>query len=385
MKFIAPLLFLIAVPSSALAATPYFDTGGSVLVATSTTGNVYAAGGTVTVTTAVSGDLVAVGGAHIVDAAIKGDLLLLGGSVKVAGLVGGDARLFGGKVTLTDPIEGDLVVFAGALDDLSGSARSTLIGGGEVNLNRGAEGPVTVYGNTVTLSGVFAGDVTVYTIGTLKLAPGTVIKGALNYQAPQEADIPESAVIEGGVRYTGASYLPTTEEARAIALASFGVFLFVKVLGALILAGLLAGLFPSCATSVVSRATRVTPRLLFLTLLLGFGITVAAPVLLTLLAITFVGIGLAFILGLMYLLLLALSFVYVAITLGALIGQYVFRHPALYLTDAVLGMLALFVVWSIPTLGSLILLLALMYMVGVISHLLYRFAFPREHLNDFEG
>jgi hypothetical protein len=383
MKTLLVTLIVFLLPIGALAASPYVDAGSSVLVATSTVGNVYAAGGTVTVTTTISGDLVAVGGAHVIDASITSDLLLAGGSVKVTGPVGGDARLLGGKVTLADRVGGDLVVFAGAIEDTAGSARSSLVFAGEVNLTRGAKGPVTVYGNTVLLAGTFTSDVTVYTIGKLELAEGTVVKGALNYQAPQEAEIPASAVIEGGVRYTGASYLPTSEEARAIALASFGVFLFVKVLGALILAGLLAGLFPSFASAVVLRATRVDPRIFFLTLLLGFGVVVATPVLLILLSITFVGLGLALILGLAYFLLIALAFIYAAIVLGALIGRYVFRRSQLYLIDAVLGMLALFTLWSIPSLGSLLLVLALMYMVGALTHLMYRFAFPREHLNDF--
>ena len=56
------------------------------------------------------------------------------------------------------------------------------------------------------------------------------------------ASIPASATVAGGVEYTDASYLPDAGTSRVLALVSIGFFLFVRILGALILAGLLAGL-----------------------------------------------------------------------------------------------------------------------------------------------
>ena len=61
------------------------------------------------------------------------------------------------------------------------------------------------------------------------------------------------ATIVGGVKYTNASYLPDVGTSRILALVSIGFFLFARILGALILAGLLSGLFPKFAETIVDR------------------------------------------------------------------------------------------------------------------------------------
>ena len=386
MKYLLLAVFLFALPGSAAAAeTSFFASGGNLLVNTPTTGNVYAAGGSAAVTTPVPGDLTLFGGSLVVDAPVSGDVLLAGGSLQLTAPVSGDARLVGGSITITKVIGGDLVALGGSVTDLGGKAQRLFIVAGEASLTAGAGGPVTVYGNTVTFGGTFAGDVEVVASGRLTLLPETVIKGELRYRAPQEAVIHESAVVTGGVHYTGASYLPSIEEARAIALASFGIFLFVKVLGVLILAGLAAGVFPAFAERVARRATQISIRRALLMLLLGFGVLVATPVLLILLAITFVGLGLAFVLGLAYLLLIPLAFIYAAIVAGSLIAHFAWKRDELRWSDAVLGMLLLFILWSIPVVGWFIVALATVYLTGVLTLLLYRFAFPRDSLKELEG
>lgn len=384
------LLFALALgayPLGALAAsgTPYFVAGSSVLVSTTTSANVYAVGGTAAVTSAVKGDLTAFGGSLTVHAPLSGDALLAGGSVRLKSPVSGDARLFGGDINITERVTGDLVAIGGSVQASGGGAAHTFIIGGEVLLTGGAEGPVAIYGNKVTLDGTYAGDVEVTAGGRFTLLPGTRIHGELRYQAPQEAIVSPSAIVEGGIRYTGASYLPTSEEARAIALASFGVFLFVKILGALILAGLVAGLFPTFVDTVVSRAVRGSAGKKFLTLLLGFGVFVATPICVVLLSITFVGLGLAALLTLAYLLLIPLASIYAAIVLGSFIARYVFKRATLRWSDAVVGMLALFLLWSLPLIGGLVISLTVLYMVGVLTALVYRFAFPRTTSDEFEN
>ena len=378
--FIALALF--ALPLSAAASTPFFIGGDRVLVATSTPANVYAGGGTVTVTTPVKGDLTVIGGSLAIDASVAGDALLVGGSLQLAAPTAGDARFFGGSISITEPVGGDVVAVGGSVTATGGGEGSLFVIAGEVSILSGAGGSVTVYGNTVSLGGTYLGDVEVVATGRVTLLPGAVSGGAFNYQAPQEAIIHESAIIEGGVHYTGASYLPTAEEARAIAFASFGVFLFVKILGALILAGLFAGLFPSFADHVVTRTRNSSIRRVFLTGLLGFGVLVATPALFVLLALTFVGLGLALLLGLAYLLLVPLAFIYAAIICGAYLALFLFKREELRWSDAVFGMLVLYLVWSFPGIGWLLVSLLTMYTLGTLVLLAYRFAFPKENVSE---
>ncbi len=78
--------------------------------------------------------------------------------------------------------------------------------GAEVTLANGAKGPVTIYANNVALGGTFMGDVNVAAAGHVALAEGTVIHGALKYQSPEEASVPTSAQVVGGVTYRCLAY-----------------------------------------------------------------------------------------------------------------------------------------------------------------------------------
>jgi hypothetical protein len=268
-----------------------------------------------------------------------------------------------------------LVAFGGSVTDTGGGARSVLVIAGEASLLHGANGAATVYGNTVTLGGLFKGDVRVIATGKVVLEENTVIRGALQYQAPEAAVIPDSAVIKDGVHYTGASYLPTSEQAHAIALASFGIFLLVKILGALILAGLLTGLFPHLAERIANRPRTSSLHELLLTLLLGFGVLVAVPVLVFLLLFTFVGIGLGVLLLTAYVLLLILALVFSAVILGKVFSRLIFKRVLIRWSDGVIGMLALVIFWSVPFVGPLAVGALTLYTLGTLVIIFYRFAF----------
>ncbi len=80
------------------------------------------------------------------------------------------------------------------------------------------------------------------------------------------------AVVAGGVSYIGSSsYLPTNEEAKRFAIAGAGVLFVVKVLAALITAGLVAGLFPAFSNAIADAALSHSLRRFVLLALLGFG------------------------------------------------------------------------------------------------------------------
>ena len=212
----------------------------------------------------------------------------------------------------------------------------------------------------------------------MTLAPDTSIRGKLTYQSPETAFIPASATIAGGVSYTNASYLPSAGASRLLAFASIGIFLLARVLGALILAGLLAGLFPRLAEVLARRAHAERSRGWLLTALLGFATLVATPVLLVLLTLTFVGIGLALLLFIIYGLLALLSVLYAGILVGTLFARRFERRETVLWRDGVLGMLALSVASLVPVVGPSALFLLTAYTAGALMLAFFRFAFPRE-------
>jgi hypothetical protein len=373
-RALAWLLLPLLVPAAASAATV---TGArNLVVSEAQPGNAYFAGVDLTVAAPVAGDLAAAGASVTVSEPVGGDAMIAGGTIDVRKPVAGDLRAAGAHVTIESSVGGDLVVAAGAIDATGTPAYAYLVGG-RVSLTAGANGPVRIYGANVSLAGTYAGDVTVTASDRLSLAPGTIIKGSLRYDAPQEADIPPDARIDGGIHYTGTSFLPTTQEAHTFALAGAGVFLIVRVLAALIAAGLLAGLFPAIADAVATRSLRSLPRFGLLTLL-GFAVGVATPILIVLLAVTFAGIGVAIVVGAAYALLIAVSYLYAGVIAGAALARRVMKRDAVLWRDAVIGMLILALVASIPFVGWIVLIVLWAAAAGSVVSIVYSAAFPHE-------
>ncbi|MDP2651792.1 MAG: hypothetical protein Q8O94_01515 [bacterium] len=381
LAFFVSLLFLASVglpaETDAANAPASFSAARSLLAASSSPGNAYAAGISVVVTAPVVGDFSAVGGSIVIAAPVAGDELLLAGSINSRASVNGDLRAVGGSITIEKPIKGDLVAFGLSVNDIGRGSGSVFIAALNATIAGGASGPVTVYGNNVSLAGDFAGNVDVVASGSLTLAPSTTIHGTLSYEAPEIAEIPSSATI-GNIVYTNISYLPDAGTSRTLAFMSVGFFLLVRILGALLLAGLLAGLFPKFAEVMTERAYTARPRSILLTMLLGFAILVATPILLIMLLLTFVGIGLALLTLILYLLVVLLALLYAGILLGSILVRRYLRRTTVLWHDGVFGMLAFSLVALLPYVGLFIVLLLTVFSAGELLLVFFDFAFPRE-------
>jgi len=341
-------------------------------------GNTYLAGSSVTVRAPVPADLSAVGATIVIEAPVAGDVLLAGGTLDVDGRVDGDVRAAGGRVIINAPVAGDIAALGGVVL-VSAPARDIQVMGGTVRITQGSSGNVTVYGSDVFIAGEFSGNVSVSASDRITVAEGTHIRGALRYNAPQEATIAPDAVIEGGAVYTGAaSYLPSQEEAARYALAGAGIFFLVKALAALVAAGLVVGLFPRLSERMISMTLIREPKRLLMLALLGFALFVATPVLLILLMVSFVGIGVALILLALYLLLIMLAYVYAALLAGSVILRLATNRTQATWKAAILGMFLLYLLTLVPVVGGLIVFILMLVCAGALAKVAYRFAWKRE-------
>lgn len=374
--FISFVLFFF--PTSVFAGPASFSVAQSLVVASSSPGNSYVAGASVVLTAPVAGDFLACGGSIVTASSIEGDTLLLAGSIHSRASIEGDFRAIGGSITIDEAIAGDLFVAGFSIQDTGRVGGDTFIIGANTTLANGAEGPVTVYGNNVSLAGDFAGDVHIFAMGRLTLAPNTHIGGVLSYEAPETASIPKTAVIAKGVTYTNASYLPDVGTSRTLAFFSIWLFIIVRIIGALLLAGLLTGLFPRFAELLVTRLSVSRPRDLLLTLLLGFALCVATPIIILLLFLTFVGSGVALLLCILYTLLFLLALVYAGILLGGTLIRRFRKRERILWHDGVVGVLMLSIVALIPYIGLIAVFLVTLFSAGVLLQVFFRFAFSYE-------
>lgn len=381
MQHIFLIIFVsLLLPAGALAARApaSFVAARSLLATSSSPGNAYAAGVSVVLTAPVAGDFSAFGGSIITAAPVAGDELLIAGSISSRARVSGDLRAVGGGINIGESIMGDLIAIGVSVHNSGRTKGSIFIIAANASLTNGASGPVTIYANNISLAGNFDDDVDIIASGRITLAASTTIRGKLSYEAPDIASIPKSASLIGGVQYTNASYLPDVGTSRILALVSIGFFLFARILGALILAGLLAGLFPRLAEMVAERASTEHSRNILLTILLGFAILVVAPILIILLALTFVGIGLSILLLIVYVLLVFSAFLYAGILLGSMFARQFAKRETVLWRDGVFGMLALSLISLVPVVGLFVLLLLTIFSAGALLLIFFNFAFPHE-------
>lgn len=372
------LFIAFLLPTAVVAAPTSFSAANSLFTASSSPGNAYLAGASVVVTMPVIGDLSAFGGTVVTAARISGDELIIAGSANSRAQVFGDLRAIGGRVKIEGPVSGDLVAAGFSVHDSGRAGGSVFIIAANATLANGAAGPVTIYGNNILLAGNFENDIDIIASGRITMAASTTIAGKFSYEAPEPAVIPSSVTIAGGVKYTNASYLPDIGTSRILAFISVGFFIFVRILGALILAGLLAGLFPGLAKAISERMHAKYLRDILLTTLLGFAILVATPVLFIMLLLTFVGIGLALLLVVLYALLVLLALLYSGILLGSVLARRYAKRDTVLWHDGVLGMLALSLITLVPFIGIPIVFFLTAFSAGALLIIFFNFAFSGE-------
>jgi hypothetical protein len=344
--------------------------------------NAYLAQSRVDITKPLPADLVTAGLTVNVDAPVAGDILSAGGTVMVSQGAEGNVRIVGGKVTVNGPVAKDLAA-AGGTVHLYGPARTIYAAGGSVDVEGGSSGNVTIYGVNVFLSGDYAGNVSVVASNRLVLGEGTHVHGTFTYSAPDALTVPQSVVLDNGSRYTGAyAYVPTNEQAHQYAIFATIIFFAVRVFAGIIVAGLVAGLFPSFADQVV-RMLYVRDWVTLLKLLgIGLALGVLTPVLCLFFLISFVGAGLALLLIVLYALLALLAYAFSGILLGAIL-----RYTLLYKLygnrifswkDAVLGTILLHLVSLLPYFGTIFIVLITLVCAGALAVFAYTKSFNVE-------
>ncbi len=375
MRYAALLALLFLLPSVVLAATVRADQ--LVEVIESPADNAYLAGGEVRITVALPEDLIAAAGMLRITAPIGGDLSAAGGTIELGAPVSGDVRVAGGRILISDAVAGDLAAFGGYVR-VAGEPGDVNVAGGSVELVGGARGPVSAYGGIVMLQGEFADDVHVVASDRIVIGEDTIIHGTLEYNAPQEAVIPESAELSA-VEYVGsASFLPTAEEAQAFALAGVGIFLIVRLIAVVLASGLLAGLFPVFSRKVVDEVLAHSFSGFMRALVIGLAVMFLTPILVVLLLASFVGMGLAALIGLGYVFLLLLAYFFAAIVAGSALARATSKRESVLWRDGALGMLVLYIIGIVPVAGFLIGLILSAAALGAIISIAYAFAFGKE-------
>lgn len=322
----------------------------------------FAFGDKVTISGTVNGDVYAGGASVIVDGTVNGDLLAGGGSVIVSGNVLNDARIGAGQVLISGNINGNVSVGGGNVTFSNGSqiGGSVVAGAGVLNLfgpiGRGA----TIGAGDATISNSVGGNVKAG-VGELTLGNKAQINGNLQYWSDNEATLQQGAVIRGESVHN----LPKTEvKVKDFQKPLQGlktVFKLVSLISTFILGLIFLKFLPKFTEDLASTISKKT----LISLGLGLVAIILIPIVSILLLITVVGIPVAVLLLLSLIAAVIIFKVFVAMALGKFILKLVNIKLANWLI-LLIGLVVYTLVTSIPVIGGIITILALLVGLGAI-------------------
>lgn len=321
--------------------------------------DLYVAANTIDIQGTINGNLIAAGNTITVSGTVTRDVNATGNAISIPGQVQGSARLAGSQVTVGGTIAGDLVALAGTLNVAREAAigRDVMAAAGTATFAGPIARNVLVSGGELDFAGPVGGNVTVYD-GTLKLDGGAAIQGNLAYTSSQNAQLSDGAVITGSTNH----YLPSNGP-------TFGSYVlgWIQTLVGFFLLGALVVLLAPRFNAKAIDAYRIAP---WSRLGVGLAVFVAVPVVALFAFVLGLFVGgwwlALFLLG-GYALILAMGFTLA----GEMIGRFVLdrfgQRSAHAIVALVLGLVILLVVTSIPLLGWLVAMIAVIYGAGVVT------------------
>lgn len=321
--------------------------------------DLYVSGNMVTVDSDVSGDLSIFGDTVIINGSVENSLFLAAGTVSVRGNVGRHVRMAGGAVTISGKIGGDLLV-AGGTVHLTPEAE---VGGdlyalsGSINLEGRVVGKTVISANSVSLNNEF-GPTTVKS-ESIQLLSNVRIKGDFSYTSKNTAQIDSQAVIEGQTSHN----LPSAIDRGFGAVLTLGYLL--GLLGTFILAWFLLNLLPK----TFARIAQISQSKVLELSVLGLGVAILIPLLLTVLLFSVIGSPSAILLGSIWLALVFAGSLIGKMLFGAVLMRLIKKAPITQLDwrDAALGISAIELLGLIPLFGGVLKFFVFLWGLGAIS------------------
>jgi len=353
--FIVSIIMVAAPPMSALAndnvnsnyGRNTFSAGNMASVRNQEAKDVFAAGNNTNVDAVnASGNVFAAGNmVNVAESTVLADIFAAGQNVSIDKTnVSGNVFAAANNIALDSVNAGDIFATAQIID-FTGTADNMYLAGGNVTLNGTATGDVYVEAESITFGDDFK------------------VTGNLTVKAKQEPAI-------NGVSYGSYSFVENTTDASETVKEVGIVAKVIKKITSLlywipamiILSLLLIFLFGKNLDEAKDMLV-TKPAGLIVTGVVGW---IAIPVAAVILAITVIGIPLAAIIGLVYIILVWAGLTFAGASLGRLVLPKL--HPVL---SSIIGVAILELVRIIPVVGGFVAIAADMYLIGYVLYVFY--------------
>ncbi|MDI6886182.1 MAG: hypothetical protein QMD22_07575 [archaeon] len=284
----------------------------------------------------IDDDVFAAGGTVSINAPVAG-AVIAGGDISINAPVSGDVFVAGGQIVVNSDIEGKIVAAGGNID-LSGDAKNAVIAGGNVNIH-----PDTV----ISRDAVIAGD-RVSNAGTII---GNLTVRAEEFQNTGSAgsvDFKKSEGLQGLQKF-------------------MNLFSILMTVGFLIIGIIVLRLFPA-QFFIIEEEVRRSP---VKNTVVGFVLILASVILILVLAVTLVGFPVALLMGMLFIIALMLSSLFVSFAVGRKIID-VFKIKTKDILIFVLGFIILSLLFRIPYAGWFIRIVAISLGFGALVYAVYK-------------
>ncbi len=293
-------------------------------------------GDQVSVDSPIDDDVFAAGGTVTINAPVSG-VVIAGGDIIINAPVSGDVFAVGGKIAVNSDVEGKIVAAGGDID-LSGDAKNAVIVGRNVNIH-----PTTVISRDAAISG-----------GTVSNA-GTIV-GNLTVRAENFYNTGSA----GSVDFNKNGGLQRLQQLM-------NTFSILMTIGFLILGIILLTVFPAQFFSVTEEVRKSPVK----NTVVGFLLILASVILVFVLAVTLIGFPVALIMGMLFIIALMLSSLFVSFAIGRKIVN-VLKFETNDVLIFVFGFVILSLIFRIPYAGWFIHIVALSLGFGALIYTLQR-------------
>jgi hypothetical protein len=238
-------------------------------------------GDRVTISEEISDDVFVSGGIIELNASVDG-AIITGGTIRVSAPVRGDLIVAGGQIDIANEVEGKIVAAGGTIN-IRGNATNLLASGGNINLRPGSviERDALLTGGLIDHAGVVEGKLTVRA------------NEFLNRGESGSLDAQEGAFFEGLDFF-------------------INIVVLLATLGFIILGLVIIRVFPRPFFAVEERVRKAAA----LNTAVGFIMIIVSAIVILLLAISLVGLPIAAIMGMLFVIALMLSTVFVSYSTG---------------------------------------------------------------------
>lgn len=329
------------------------DDGNVTLSGSETHRNLYTAGNTVFINSPIQGDIFVAGNTITLESGVEDDVVAAGNNIVLNGEINGDVRVAGGTITINSRVRGDILVAGGTvlLTEKSYVGGDLVAAGGTLTVDGQVSGNAKLGGGTILINNGINGKVEVNADKSLTIGSKAVIPQAIEYKGMREAVVEDGAQI-GTINFERIERRAQENHFGKMMAGLFSIIFLIKVVALILFGLLLMKLFPRTSRESVAYVGRSA----WMNALIGFLTLIVGPVVVIILAVTFIGFYIAAAAFLAWLILLLFSFV----TGSVFVGAWVLKQLSASRTDAmydwkalVVGVLVVSIVTIIPVIGAI--------------------------------